>query len=125
MVTRASASSWMPSRAIAATLGVWMTLGLTLTCTASNTSRPARSIADACLNDSAMPALSAEMSASTTRSTLPLARYSDSSSLMWSSSPALDAAMSGCTMRRGSTLRSRMPNSWKKDTFTPDANAVM
>ena len=48
-VTRASASSWIPSLAIAATLGVVITFGLTLTCTASNTSRPARSIAVACL----------------------------------------------------------------------------
>ena len=48
-VIRASARSWMPSLAIAATLGVVMTFGLTLTCTASNTSRPARSIAVACL----------------------------------------------------------------------------
>ena len=48
-VTRATARSWMPSLAIAATFGVVMTFGLTLTCTASNTSRPARSMAVACL----------------------------------------------------------------------------
>ena len=48
-VTRASARSWIPSLAIAATLGVVITFGFTLTCTASNTSRPARSIAVACL----------------------------------------------------------------------------
>ncbi len=73
-VTRARASSWMPSLAIAATLGVVITFGLTLTCTASNTSRPARSIAAACLKPSGMPALSALMSARTTRSTFPPAR---------------------------------------------------
>ena len=64
----------MPSLAIAATFGVVMTFGFTLTCTASNTSRPARSMAVACLRSSAMPALSAEMSARTTRSTAPPAR---------------------------------------------------
>ena len=70
-VTRARASSWMPSFAIAATLGVVITFGFTLTCTASSTSRPARSMAVACLKVSSMPALSAEMSALTTRLTLP------------------------------------------------------
>ena len=61
----------MPSLAIAATFGVVITFGLTLTCTASNTSRPARSMAVACLNVSGMPALSAEIRALTTRWTLP------------------------------------------------------
>ena len=70
-VTRATASSWMPSFAMAATLGVVITFGLTLTCTASKTSRPARSIAVAFWNVRGMPALSAEMSASMTRLTLP------------------------------------------------------
>ena len=46
-VTRATAMSWIPSLAIAATFGVLMTFGLTETCTASKTSRPARSIAAA------------------------------------------------------------------------------
>ena len=46
-VTRATAITWMPSLATAATRGVWITLGLTLTCTASSTSRPARSMAAA------------------------------------------------------------------------------
>ena len=41
-VTRAWAMSWMPSFAMAATLGVLITLGFTETCTASNTSRPAK-----------------------------------------------------------------------------------
>ncbi len=70
-VTRAIASSWMPSLAMAATLGVVMTLGLTLTCTASNTSRPARSMAVALVKVSGIPALSALMRASMTRLTLP------------------------------------------------------
>jgi hypothetical protein len=73
-VTRAIAISWMPSFAIAATFGVLMTFGLTDTCTASKTSRPARSIAAAWLNASSMFALSALMSAPTTRSTRPPAR---------------------------------------------------
>ena len=70
-VTRAIASSWMPSFAIAATFGVVITFGFTLTCTASKTSRPARSIAVACLKSRGIPALSAEIRAFTTRATLP------------------------------------------------------
>jgi len=61
----------MPSFAMAATLGVVITLGFTLTCTASKTSRPARSIAVACLKVSGIWALSAEISALTTRWTFP------------------------------------------------------
>ncbi len=73
-VTRACAMSWMPSFAIADTLGVLITLGITETCTASKTSRPAKSIAAACWNPNSMLALSALMSARTTRSTEPPAR---------------------------------------------------
>jgi hypothetical protein len=73
-VTRAMAMSWMPSRAMAATRGVAMTLGFTETCTASKTSRPARSMAAACWKERSMLALSAEMRARTTRSTRPPAR---------------------------------------------------
>ncbi len=73
-VTRASAISWMPSFAIAATLGVWITFGLTLTCTASSTSRPARSIAAAFWNSISILALSALINACTTRCTWPPAR---------------------------------------------------
>ena len=73
-VTRAIAISWMPSLAIAATRGVWTTFGLTDTCTASSTSRPARSIAAACWKGSSIAALSALIRARTTRSTLPPAR---------------------------------------------------
>ena len=47
-VTRAMAISWMPSLAMAATLGVLITFGFTETFTASSTSRPARSMAAAC-----------------------------------------------------------------------------
>jgi len=104
---------------IAATFGVWITFGFTLTCTASKTSRPARSIAEAWRKSSPIPALSAEMSASTTRSTLPLARNSDSSSLTSSCSPALVAAMSGITIRFGSTFRNRIPTSVKNATPWP------
>lgn len=73
-VTRAVARSWIPSLATAATMGVWMTLGFTLTRTASRTSRPARSMAAARSKVSLIPALSAAMRASTTRSTFPPAR---------------------------------------------------
>ena len=73
-VTLATAISWMPSLAIAATLGVCTTLGFTDTCTASNTSRPARSIAAACWKGSSIAALSALIRARTTRSTSPPAK---------------------------------------------------
>ncbi len=73
-VTRAVAISWMPSFATAATLGVWITFGFTETCTASSTSRPARSMAAARLKSRSMFALSALMSAFTTLPTLPPAR---------------------------------------------------
>jgi hypothetical protein len=88
-VTRATASSWMPSFAIAATFGVVITLGLTLTCTASKTSRPARSMAVAFWKVSGMPALSAEMRASMTRFTLPPERKCASSASISGRSPAL------------------------------------
>ena len=73
-VMRLTATSWMPSAAMAATLGVWMTFGLTLILTASSTSRPARSMAAARAKSSVMPALSALMRALTTVETLPPAR---------------------------------------------------
>jgi hypothetical protein len=73
-VTRAIAMTWMPSLATAAMRGVSMTFGLTLTCTAWSTSRPARSIAVARFHGSSMLARSALMSAPTTRPTLPPAR---------------------------------------------------
>jgi hypothetical protein len=64
----------MPSLATAVTGGVFMTFGLTDICTASKTSRPARSIAAAILKSRTMLALSAEISALTTLGTLPFAR---------------------------------------------------
>ena len=73
-VTRAMARTWMPFLAMAEIGGVSMTLGLTDTWTASNTSRPARSMAVARSNVSGMLALSAEMSAWTTFWTCPPAR---------------------------------------------------
>ena len=73
-VTRDTAMSWMPSLATAAIRGVSMTLGMTDIFTASSTSRPARSMAAARLNGMTMLALSAEIMALTTRTTLPPAR---------------------------------------------------
>ena len=73
-VTRATAISWIPSLATAATRLVSITLGFTDICTASNTSRPARSMAVAVLKSSSILALSAEISAFTTDCTFPLAR---------------------------------------------------
>ena len=64
----------MPSLAMAEIGGVSITFGLTDTWTASNTSRPARSMAVARSNGRSMLALSAEMSALTTCCTLPPAR---------------------------------------------------
>ena len=73
-VTRATASSWMPSLATAETLGVSITRGLTDIATASSTLRPARSMAAAREKSRLMPAFCAEMSAVTTASTRPCAR---------------------------------------------------
>ena len=73
-VTRALALSSMPSFAMAATIGVSITLGLTDICTACNTSRPARSIACALPNSRGILALCAAISASMTLSTLPPAK---------------------------------------------------
>ena len=70
-VTRALAMSWMPSFATAVTGGVSMTFGLTDICTASNTSRPARSIPVAIWNESSMLAFDADTNAWTTFSTCP------------------------------------------------------
>ena len=55
--------SWMPSLATAATGGVLITLGFTDICTASKTSRPARSMAVAILKSSMMLAFCADTSA--------------------------------------------------------------
>jgi hypothetical protein len=73
-VTRETAMSWMPSLATAAMRGVSMTLGITDIFTAASTSRPARSIAAARLSGRGMLALSAEIMAFVTLTTLPPAR---------------------------------------------------
>ena len=73
-VTLETAMSWMPSLATAAIFGVSITVGMTDICTASSTFRPARSMAAARLNGSGMLALSAEIMAFTTLTTLPPAR---------------------------------------------------
>ena len=64
----------MPSLAMAEIGGVSITFGFTDTCTASNTSRPARSMAVARSKLRSMLALSAEIKALTTFWTSPPAR---------------------------------------------------
>ena len=73
-VTLALAISWIPSFATAVTGGVLITFGFTDICTASSTSRPARSMAVAMLYPRSMFALLAETSACTTCSICPPAR---------------------------------------------------
>ena len=73
-VTRARTLSSIPFFATAEIIGVSITLGLTDICTASNTSRPARSIAAERSNVKGIDARSAAINASTTRSTSPPAR---------------------------------------------------
>ena len=80
-VTRAFALSWIPSIATASIVclpldgsGQSITLGLTLVLTASRTSLPARSIAQALSKPSSIFALSAAINALITLGTLPLAR---------------------------------------------------
>ena len=79
-VTLARTRSSIPLRATAARAcgllrgGQSMTLGYTLVCTASSTSRPARSIAVACLKFRSNLALWAAMMALVTSGTLPPAR---------------------------------------------------
>ena len=73
-VTRALIRSSMPFFATADTTGVSMTFGLTLICTASSTSRPARSMAADRSKGRGIAARCAAIRASTTRSTLPPAR---------------------------------------------------
>jgi hypothetical protein len=66
--------SWMPFLAMAAIFGVSMTFGMTDIFTASNTSRPARSMAAARLKGKGMLALSADIMEFTSRTTFPPAR---------------------------------------------------
>ena len=96
-----------------------MTFGVTDICTASNTSRPARSIAHAFSNAIGMFARCAAIRALITRSTLPPARKCVSSWEMFSPRPALFALISGCTRRCGLMWRIFMPMSAPIDTCTP------
>ncbi len=80
-VTRARARIWMPFFATASIVslpfvgsGQSMTFGLTLVWMASSTLRPARSMPDAVLKSSGMPARSAAIIARTTFWTRPPAR---------------------------------------------------
>ena len=73
-VTLALVISWIPSFATAVTGGVFITFGFTDICTASKTSRPARSIAAAILKSNEIFALSADIKAFTTLGTFPFAR---------------------------------------------------
>lgn len=73
-VTLALTITSMPSCATAEILGVSITFGLTLTCTASKTSLPARSIAAALSKLSWISALYAAISALTKVFTFPPAR---------------------------------------------------
>ena len=73
-VTRALTRNSIPFFATAPTTGVSMTFGLTLICTASSTSRPARSMAQARSKVRLIAARCAAIRASMTRSTLPPAR---------------------------------------------------
>ena len=73
-VTLALIFSSMPFLATAETTGVSITFGFTLICTASSTSRPAKSIAAERSNGSGICARCAAIRASTTLSTLPPAR---------------------------------------------------
>ena len=73
-VTRALAINWIPSFATAVTGGVSITFGFTDICTASNTSRPAKSIAVAIWKGRSIFAFDAETSACTTFSACPPAK---------------------------------------------------
>ena len=111
-VTRALAMSWIPSFATAVTGGVSITRGLTDICTASNTSRPARSMAVAIWKVNAIFALLALTRACTTRSICPPARKCASNpSRLTSVRPALCASIRQFTIRVGGTLRIRIKKS--------------
>ena len=123
-VTRAIAINCIPSAATAATRGVLITFGLTEICTASNTSRPAKSIAVACLNVKLILALSAEINARITLGTFPPARKWVSRSLGVNGIPALVAVINELTIMLGGILRRRIPISWPILTLTPEKIAV-
>ena len=124
-VTRLTAMTWMPSLATAATRGVVMTLGFTLICTASKTSRPARSIAAARSKSRGMLALRAEIRALTTLGTLPPARKWLSSWLVVRWRPALWELISASITTPGGTRRRRMPISVPMPTGTPEESAAI
>ena len=117
--------SWIPSLATAAIFGVSMTFGMTDILTASRTSRPARSMAAARLKGSGMFALSAEIMALTSLTTLPPARKCASRSLSGIFSPALTALMRAVTTVPGGTRRSLMPMRVRSPTYAPDAQAAI
>ena len=73
-VTRARTFSSIPFLATAEIIGVSITFGLTDICTASNTSRPAKSMAAERSKVNSIVARSAAINASTTRSTSPPAK---------------------------------------------------
>src|SRR5690606_9634563 len=123
-VTRALAISWMPSLATAATGGVLITRGLTESCTASNTSRPAKSMAVASLKSNGILALSAEMSALITLLAFPPAKKWVSISFDVMSSPALVEVIMALVTNDGGTLRNRINSRLSRLIRTPDNWAV-
>src|SRR5690606_41083733 len=114
----------MPSFATAATGGVLITRGFTDNCTASNTSRPAKSIAVANLKSNGMLALSAEINALITLLTLPPAKKWVSMSLEVISNPAFVDVIMALVTSAGGTLRNRISRRLSRLMRTPDSWAV-
>jgi len=112
-VTRALASTWMPSFATAAMVvlpeagfGQSITRGVTLVFTASSRSRPARSMPTAIRKSSSIPARFAEIRACTSRSTRPPAsRCASRSRRSMFSMRACTSITLAFTITAGSTLR--------------------
>ena len=90
-VTFALAINSIPSFATAETFGVSITFGLTETWTASNTLRPARSMAAACSKGKSIFALSEAINASITSLISPPAKWCASNSSISKFNPALVA----------------------------------
>jgi hypothetical protein len=82
-------------------------------------------MAAARLNGIAMFALSAEIRAFTTLTTLPPARKWASRSLTEMSRPAFTALMRAVTVVLGGTRRRRMPTRVKSPTYAPEAKAAI
>jgi hypothetical protein len=113
-VTRALASTWIPSAATAAIsvlpdcgFGQSITFGVTLVRTASSTSRPARSIEQAVRKSRSIPARLAAISERTTRETCPPASTCASRSRLsiptmraWTSMIIASTICDGGTLRR-------------------------